>query len=248
MRYVIRELNFTDFTTEINYHGLREDFRIQSIEQPSLQELELLHSVTDFKIKELDVDDERGIVGEIYKYFLKDFLYPKVSRMAIYHYGEFQKNIDEKSIINSESLQNYSKIVINDYLKWFSVIEEAPHLDDEIKKRVLQQLERLIQDIENYIKHPFPYADGKLKFNWNKADVLYFFHLLRENKQIEYLSNTAYARIIDNLIEYSDGENFSPINDSRKRLSAYNQQTPPIVSESKKRLMNTFQNPDFYKE
>ena len=244
-----RELMFSDFNTEENFHSLKIGFRLSSaIHVPGVQELERIPSLTDFKleIRNPHPKEEENLTMTIY--FLKDFLYPSISKMANLHYENFQKDIDEKSIYNAESLENYSKKVINDYLKCSSEIEEAQYLDEEIKKRVLQQLERLIQDIENHVKYPLPYAEAKLKFNWNKADVLYFFHLLRENKQIEYLSNTSYARIIDILVEYWDGEKFSPINDSRKRLSAFNQQTPPIVSESKKRLMATFCESDFYKE
>lgn len=249
MGYITRELEFTDFITEKDFQSLKGDFRLLPLrDQPSLQELEMVCLMPDFKIKMDDFIDEFGRMEEQIFFFLKDYLYPNITKMANLHYKKFQRDIDEKSIYHTEALENYAKKVINDQLKWFSEIEEAHFLDGDIKKRVLQQLERLIQDIQNHVKYPLPYAEAKLKFKWNKADVLYFFHLLRENKQIEYLSNSAFAQIIDNLVEYSDGETFSPINDSRKRFSSYNQLTPPIVTESKKRLMSIFCKSDFYKE
>ena len=168
--------------------------------------------------------------------------------MSSNYFSNYQKEIDDKSIYSPESMESYSKTVLNQCLKWLSELEIAEYLPRKVKDKVIQQLERYIQDVEYYVKYPFAYANPKLKFKWNKADVLYFFHLLRENKQIEYQSNSVYGRFIDNSVEYYDGEQFLPLQDSRKRLSAFNQTVPTIVTESKKRLLEIFSNSDFYKE
>lgn len=247
MEYRYKELKFEDFTSRSSYNKLKIYFRILSVNQPFPQELDLLDAIRDFNIKER-VTDHHGNIYDTDTSFLADFVIPNIKMMSIQHYNKFQKDIEEKSLYSKDSLQNYSKSRINEYLKWSEEIDKAEYLDVELKNLVAQQLQRLIQDVENHIKYPTPYFEGKLKFNWKKADVLYFFHLLRENKIIENLSNTAYARIIDNLVEYREGENFRTISDSRKRLSAFNQQTPTVVAESKKRLINIFKSPDFYKE
>ncbi|NER10038.1 hypothetical protein SAMN06265375_101431 [Muriicola jejuensis] len=248
MSYISKKLRFTDFTTQKKYHTLKIYYRCCSDAQPSIHEMESLDSKEDFKIKLDDIDDNGYVVGEVYRTFLDDFLSMNIPRMAEQHFNEFQRKIDEKQLYNPDAIKDYGKFVINQSLPWSSKIRESLYLNDEIKHQILQQLERYIQDIEHYSKYPFAYAEAKLKFNWNKADVLYFFHLLRENKQIEYRSNSEYGRFIDNMVEYKDGDRYSPITDSRKRLSAFNQKVPTIVTESKNRLLTTFSNPDFYKE
>jgi hypothetical protein len=181
------------------------------------------------------------------KYFLEDFLLPSINKMSTFYLKIFKRDLYGKFQYNEESMLNFSKSRLSLLNAYKAKLSSTDYLGKEILDALYQQLEIIISEIEMYIANPFPFLTEKLQFIWNKADILYFFYLLRENNQISYISNADLGRILDNIVEYRKNEEFHSITDAGKRLSGFNQKVPIIVKDSKKRLLEIFSNPDYYK-
>ncbi len=242
-----RNLSFLDFTSKEKYCKLQHFFLNYCSRNILPEEFKEPMDENKIKIIYKSWDMYSGNEEEyLEKEFLKDFLFPKIDEMATRYFNSFKNEKSTKGIYG-ESFSSFVSERLNQLDEISKVLQKVDYFNDDINKRLLQQLNRLHEDISNYLENPYPNLEKKIQFNWNKADVLYFFHLLRENKQVKNLSNSEFGRIINSIVEYQD-EDYEPIKDAPKRLSAFNQAVPTNVTDSKKRLFNIFSNIDFYKE
>ena len=57
--------------------------------------------------------------------------------------------------------------------------------------------------MSSYLENPYSLIKNKLEFNWSNTDVVFFFHLLRENKVINHITDADLGRIIDSFCKGS---------------------------------------------
>ena len=243
------KLYFEHFSNKTKYLELQNLFLKDSIKnQEKLWHLPLSEPVDAFMMGIfVEIRDEDGTMKIQKRHFLNHVVYPGIDSLAYHYFENFKAYKHDKGIFGKESVQDYCESEIYLLKVHLQNIDKAIYLDDDIRGRVGTQLERSLQDVRKYVENPYPSSHPKLKFKWSKADVIYFFHMLRENKQIEYLTNVDYSKIIDEFMEFQNLKGFKAIDDSAKRLGDYTQASPKPANESIKRLMSVFNDSKYFK-
>lgn len=181
------------------------------------------------------------------KYFIKDYLKPGIDKLSKLHFSRFKNKISKNNLFSDELQNGLAKVYINKINKTKSVIKEAKYLSIGIKVLLNRELKKLEYKIETFLKDPYPNISNKLKFNWIRTDVIYFFHLLRINKQIKMITDGDLGRIIDTVIECKNSDNeYTEIFNSRKHLTAFKNLEGRGANFANDRLKNIFKNEDFY--
>lgn len=235
-------IKYTDFTTKESYCKLQEYFGGYDARREYLQIKEPLE---DFKIT-LKIQDEFNINEEyVEKEFFKDFLIPGILKIKDRYFISYKKIMQEKGVLTKEARGEFLKLYRSMIIGYREKIH-SNEVDLNIKliatlQVSLQQLEELINDYSN---DPYPDIKEKIQFNWNRTEIEYFFYLLRANKQINWIENKDLGKIIDGAMEYWDGEEYKPINLSRKHLSDFERESLRPVTSANDNLSKIFK--DFF--
>lgn len=180
--------------------------------------------------------------------FYEDFLLPKIHTMSDVAFSEFKSEIEEKGIYGNAAQDGFVKHIKGKINQFTEKIEGADYLPKVVKKDLLKELEKYERHLEEYLLDPYPKFKQKIQFNWNRTDVIYFFHLLRENRVIGPIGDSDFGKIIDSVFEYysCQEETYYVIKNSRKLLNEFH--NPHGRSEDKaiERLKGLFKNEDFY--
>lgn len=237
------KVRFKHFLSKKTYCNLQEYFLHydekgipEKITDP-LDNPEILYKEVD---EFADAEDYKNLKFE------EDFIYKELPKLADKQYKLFKKTITKKGIYYAEdALDNFTKSYINKARENKSVVEELVFLSAKTIATVKNQLDELESLIDEYRKNPYPYLKNKIRFNWRRNDIIVFFHLLRENGTIEKIPDSDLGRIIDDVFECKNRDEYKPIKNSRKHLGAYNRNDrnyEPSLNKIKKILMDE----DFY--
>lgn len=240
---ILKPFNFQNFISKENYCKLQHEFLSQDSRnryiEPISEPLEsadiTIHSVDDFS--EEESYDERDLRTH--------FLIPGINQLRSYHYKKFFQTVHAKSLYMQEQKEGLAKTYFDRINKTVSTYNDAGYLDEEIKKLLIDQLEMLRDNIEVFISNPYPNITTKLQFNWNRADVLVFFNLLRTNGQIAWIEDSDLGRIINYVCEFHDGENYVEIKNARKHLGEYKNSTRS-QEDNLNRIKEIFSSNDTY--
>ena len=164
------------------------------------------------------------------------------------YFNNFKKEIDEKGLFTSDLLKGYVNNYVEKISKTRKQVLETNYLGVTIQATLLKRLDSLNDLVEEYIETPYPNIQSKIKFNWKRVEVIYFFHLLRLNKSIEPIGDADIGRIVNNYFEYYDDieEEHKPIKSSRKLFNDFRMTTSKSGQKSNNNLRKRFKNDDFY--
>lgn len=253
-------LKFSDFTTQNQFQHLKSRFIAQDYKASPIEEIvAFANSLIGEKVEKKNlpdnpvihvriVDDANKSEKLIKKKFLEDYIIPAISNLAEKYYKDFQSELETKAVYGQESIQGFARQKINKLNPIIRAISTAEHLDEEIKTLILKEVSEFIDLIQEHLSNPYPNVEEKLKFKWNKTDVIYFFHLLRKNEIIKFKSDSDLGKLINEICCYykpAKGE-YLPITNSRKLLNEFENGKGRSIEPVNKRLKEIFLKEDFF--
>lgn len=242
-------IRFHHFSSKESYCELQKNFA-RYCYRDKYKFDEFKEPVESLKIIEYVQDEFTGKEEYLKRDFEVDFLFKGVVLLSDYYFKVFRETIEKKAIYAEEALRGYTINRLSKIREWRDKIFAMNIYSLEIKTSVIKQTYILEELIGEYLKNPFPQYSEKIKFNWNRSDVIVFFHLLRSNKAIEQISDADLGKIIDAIFEYKKDDGYSPITTSRKHLSEYNRSIESSSGRSietpLKRIQKIFTDEDFY--
>jgi hypothetical protein len=251
------QIKFKDFTSvdaycQLQRYFLGRDYRghylEKSKENPAVAEvMKIGKPLNNPEIVVYSRDDDQNEVYTAEK-FEEDFLFPQIAGIASAAFKALLAEMSKKGIITEEQVQSFTLSYLNQLVRSRDKIKQADYLSGGIKETLYNQYDQLEEVIRDFLKDPFPYIKQKLQFKWSRTDVIYFFHLLRKNRVIEYMSDADLGRVIDNAVEYrneADGK-YEEIKNSRKHLNAYLNTEGRPEDPALNRIKRIFQSEDFY--
>lgn len=255
---IIPSLTFSDFTTLEKYNSIKRQFveqdsninHIEEIKQwvnsfvsdEPIKENLLENPVITIKYFDAFTDSEINSV----KKFIEDFILPIIGQMADNRISQFKYELNRKGIYDEKAIGSYATYLLQMVKQDAHYIEKSDYLNHKIRFELLAQVDKLDKYLENYLQNPYPDLKKKLQFNWNRTDVIYFFHLLRKNKVIAHIPDADLGRFIDNICEYLIEGDFAEIKDSRKHLSDYNSGSRRPETPAIDRIKNIFSSDAFF--
>lgn len=257
---IIPNIKFSNFKSEAQFNWLKKQFMAEDYKSDPLDGLKaMVNSNSNPPVPPKDLphnpiihieiqDSLTGSQDTLRREFYRDYLMPAISRMAGNYFFNFKDHLEEKGIYEEKAIEGFAKQTINKINQEIKNLKNTDYLIKDVKIALQQEINQLFSLIEDYLKNPYPEIANKLRLKCKRTDVIYFFHLLRKNKVIGEISESDLGRIIDNLFEYSENstKDFKSINNSRKHLNEFWNETGRSASPANKRLKNIFQNDDFY--
>jgi hypothetical protein len=237
-------IKFEHFTKIEKYCHLQSHFAAQDFFHPIYEKRE--EPQKDFTIFDSHYSDfQIEKITELS--FIDDYVIPGIDKIYMRYFEDFRRGVVEKSLFTEELLNGFSKHYYNNINEATQLIKKANYLSSKIKATLLLNLGSLNDLIDEFIENPNNHIDSKIKFNWSRTDIIYFFHLLRLNKSIEPIGNADLGRIIDTCFEYYSKEKktYLNINLSRKHLSDF-KRTQRSEIETNNNLRELLQHDDFY--
>ena len=238
-------IKFGHFTSIENYCFLQSHFEAHDMSYPFFEKRE--KPSKDLVIKDYELDDfQNDVQSEIF--FIKDFVIPGLDNIHLRYFNNFKKEIDAKGLFTSDLLKGYVNNYIEKISKTRKQVLKSDYLGVTIQATLLKRLDSLNDLVEEYIENPYPNIQSKIKFNWKRVEVIYFFHLLRLNKSIEFIKDSDIGRILNSVFEYYDDneEKYKPIKSSRKLFNDFKNTTSKSGQKSNNNLRKRFKNDDFY--
>lgn len=225
---IINKLRFESFLDVPGYCNLQMEFLKYDEDYPSIKKLitnperelsisgSVLFSYADDSALSQYVTDEIM--------FEKDFLLPSINLMSKNYMEMLSREAENKGVLTLEGRDVFAQekiIIIRSYLE---KIADANFLTKEIKEMLTTQLSLIEDGLQSWIHNPIPDFKKKLQFNLIRADVIYFFHLLKKNNVINDMGDAELGRIIDTICTCLRDEKskvYLPIARSRKDLNDY---------------------------
>lgn len=181
-------------------------------------------------------------------YLIKDFLSVGIDNLSVNYINNFNAQINRRNLFTKELLDGFAKHYRNKLIEIKSKVKNVSFHTAGIKLRVLNQINLLDEYVESFFQNPYPNIKSKIRFNWNRTKLIYFFHLLRHNKQIDWIEDADLGVVIDNAFEYLDlktGE-FKPCTNTRKHLNAFKNNEGRPDGKANEDIKKTFTQDDFY--
>lgn len=235
-------LKFKDFTSKENYCKLQESFQFMDYRSYHFEKInEPLNDITII-LNNVNFEGEEEFEE---KSFIDDFIKSNIDGMFLYVKDKFLNEIYSKSLLTKELRAGLAEKFLSNKTKALSLILNAEYLTKELISSLEEQLDLIEQFISEYLADPYPEVKRKIQFKWNRTDVIYFFHLLRENKEISEISNANLGRIIDIVCECFNNDAFVAIKGSSKHLSDFKTTSGRSETKAIERLRGVF-NSDFF--
>jgi len=237
-----KDLKFSDFTSEKSYCRLQEMFQSMDYRNGFYEELKEPFIDSTITVNDVNFEDEENY-QEVS--FIEGYIIPNIAIMHKLYFKSFIREIDKESLLMEEQKSGLAKKYIQKIRITNEVLYKSEYLHPEIIFALEKQLELLEEEIESFLENPYQHVKTKIQFKWSRIDVIYFFHLLRENKEIEDISNADLGRIIDYMCQWSKEDVASTINDSRKHLSDFKVTSGRSETKAIERLSKVFSK-DFF--
>jgi hypothetical protein len=230
-------VNFIDFVVESNVLNLQNDFILQSSNYSGKNFLFKQVQYDDF---EITLNEKKTVVEDLpetYRFY-EDFLIPEIQNLSSINIKIFNNSIGKYKSTEDRKLiaRRYDEKLSG----FFGQIQTNPVIREDIKKLLLDQLDIFHEDVKSFIENPYSKVKDKIVFKWSRTDVTYFFYLLREQKQILYITDGHLGRIIDHVFECHDKDgNVKSIRLARKQITNYTNYDRE-EKQPKKRLKKIF--------
>ena len=239
---MIKNIYFKTFTNKKEYLTQQSDFLNSDsrfpfhrpLEEPIKEDFEIVNIIYN----EVENEDNYEII-----YFLKDYLYPQIDKMAK-RYINFFKRKEEGFLDNDKSIK-LAKSHIEKLFKIKGIIEKSEHLTFGTKKRVYVQLD-IIQEYLSKFKILDTYtSDDKIKLAIGKHDFLTLIILLKNADVISSDLDAKLGHLIDRyFLFFKDGE-FKSFNRSSKDLNDI-KNGHRLVNQTIERLRIIINRPEFF--
>src|SRR5690606_34477085 len=168
-------------------------------------------------------EDPNGISYDIHNiFFYKTFLPAKIKRLSDDFLYDFYNYIREELLENQKERR---KFLNEQKIRVASVIDNIDQFNF-IDFRLFTELKSQLCQIEFAVNSPTLFNDKYLKVdklalhNWNETDLVTFFHFLRTQKVIDFVSDAELGRFLERnfCVENDDGE-VSSLDSLNKRLN-----------------------------
>ena len=239
------KVNFSDLITEKRFAILQNRFYWYDIRYENC-EIKANKPVSNFSINIQEVNEKTGETNYKGLGFEEDFLTSKISSLAEINYSLFLEGI--KRIYTKESKNGFAQQFIEDLRITKQKISDSDYLSKEIIDSVIEQIIFLENRVSSYLETPYPSIKEKIEFNWSNTDVIFFFHLLRENKVINNITDADLGRIIDTAckgLSNKASDTYLDIKYSSKLMNNFKNGSRSD-SEPLKRLKEIFSKNDFF--
>ena len=237
-------IKFEHFTSIKNYCFLQSHFEAHDVSGPGFEKRE--KPTQDIEINDYEFDEFQN-ADQTKIYFVEDFVVPGLNNIHQRYFDNFRKEIENKGLYSKDLLDGFCMNYYDKMSKAKKLIQCADYLSLKIKVTVLARLDSLFDLIEGYIKDPYPHISNKIKFNWQRVEIIYFFNLLRANKNIQFIADNDLGRILDSCFEYYNKQEkiHKPITKSRKHLAEFknSKRSSQTVNEA---LKEKLQDDDFF--
>ena len=242
--YFVDKESFIDLQIDF----LKQDF-FYSMNQDDLPPYKRILLTEDFSISEQIPlpysEDPNGISYDTHNiFFYKTFLPAKIKRISYNFLEHFYDYIREELL---ESQKDRRKFLNEQKKRVASVIDNIDQFNF-IDFRLFTELKSQLCQIEFAVNSPTLFNDKYLKVdklalhNWNETDLVTFFHFLRTQKVIDFVSDAELGRFLErNFCVENDDVEVSSLDSLNKRLNDLKNENK-INDRSEKRLSDLFKN------
>lgn len=240
------DIRFQHFTSLKGYCKLQMLFLAFDYSYPQNRR-NIISPIKELKIQTLgrfEYEDDPDIHSEyiVEKDFIEDFAIPSAKRLAYDYYNYLRKLAFERGILTEESRLTFAKHYLTKINQFEQALSNANFIEENLHLILEEQIEILKDNISELITNPYPEIKTKLQFNLIRTEVEYFFHALRENKIISYMSDADLVRFIDNTcerLEKKGSKKYKGISGTKTKLNDFKNlagrpQTPSSITLAKK--------------
>ncbi len=217
-------LTFNSFSSEENFLELQNKFAIYD-ERENPCELMIYETVVkeDFFIflKSVDIFNLKEDYEK--KYFVKDFLLDQIDNLAKRYITAFKINLEKALLVEKEKVKKFAGIRLNKFKELHENLKKQSFITLEVKQKVLKQINIVSEYLTNVHIAPNYTFEDKIKFKWNKADMLLLFLILREKKIIDHPYDNEFGMLLDKSFLYYNKKNegFESISGSSSVINDY---------------------------
>lgn len=240
--YFVDKDSFIDLQIDF----LKQDF-VYSMNSELFTGFERVLRKEDFYIEEQiplpQSEDPNGISFSMQKlYFYETYLATVISKLSSNYLNDFYNYIREDLL---ESQKDRRKFLNEEKKRVASIIDNINQFNF-IDFRLFTELKSQLCQIEFAINSPTLYNDKYLKVDklalhkWNETDLVTFFHFLRTQKVIDFISDAELGRFLERsfCVENDEGE-VSSLDSLNKRLNDL-KNVNKLNDRSEKRLSDLF--------
>lgn len=240
--HFVNEQSFIDL--QINF--LKQDFFYQMDPEPIPFERSLRKE--DFYINEQKpLPHSQDPNGTSYttkkKYFFEEHLIDVISNLSTNYLEDFYDYIREDLLDDQKQRRKF----LNDEKKRIDFIFQNINQFEFIGLRKLNELKAQLIEIEKAVHSPTLYNDKHLKLDrltlngWNETDLVTFFHFLRKEKVIDFISDGELGKFLErNFCVVNDNDEISSLERLNKKLNDF-KNVNRMNDKSLKRLRNLFE-------
>lgn len=241
--YFVDKESFIDLQIDF----LKQDF-VYSMNSELFPGFERILRKEDFYIEEQiplpQSEDPNGISFSMQKlYFYETYLATVISKLSSNYLNDFYNYIREDLLEDQRKRRKF----LNDEKKRISLIYDNIEQFNFINIRLFTEIKAQLIEIEKALHSPTLYNDKYLKadkltlHNWNETDLVTFFHFLRSQKVIDFISDAELGRFLERsfCVENNDGE-VSSLDSLNKKLNDL-KNVNRLSDKSTKRLRAIFE-------
>lgn len=241
--YFVDKESFIDLQIDF----LKQDF-VYSMNSELFPGFERVLRKDDFYIEEQialpQSEDPNGISFIMQNvYFYETYLGTLISKLSSNYLNDFYNYIREDLLEDQRKRRKF----LNDEKKRISLIYDNIEQFNFINIRLFTEIKAQLIEIEKALHSPTLYNDKYLKadkltlHNWNETDLVTFFHFLRSQKVIDFISDAELGRFLERsfCVENNDGE-VSSLDSLNKKLNDL-KNVNRLSDKSTKRLRAIFE-------
>jgi hypothetical protein len=237
------EFNFSDLASKKRYEILQNRFYWNDI---NIFDLGLKTSKLILNFDITVEERNNGNVTYLDVNFENDFLLPNILKLAEKNYYLFLNEIYQ--LYTKDLKEGFTNQFIENLREEKISINECDYLNSNVKNEIVLQIEILENKVSSYLSNPYPFIKEKVEFNLRQTDVVFLFHLLREKKVINHITDADLGRIIDSSCKSfnsNDSKTYLDVKNSRKLINNF-KNVSRSDSEPLKRLKEIFSKTDFF--
>jgi hypothetical protein len=241
-------ITFSDFTNETKFLVLQNKFAIyDERENPYEPEVYIKVIKEEFFIilKTIDIFTLKD--EYIKTYFYKDYLLKEINKLAKRYIDAFRLNLENNLIYEEEKIKLLATQKLNYFVELKELLNKSNYITLVARKKIINQIDIVFDYLSNVHILPTYSLDNKIKFNWNKDDILLLMLMLRDKKIIPHNFDNELGMLLDKSFLYYNKQEkkFKELNKSGKIINDIKNNNKSI-KKSLERLKAFFSDESFY--
>ena len=241
-------ITFRDFSNEAYFLNLQNKFAIyDERENPNEPEVFSQVRTQEFHIILKTINISTFEDDYITKYFYKDFIFIQVDKLAKRYIDAFKIDLESSLIVEDEKIKRFAEIRMRKFQELKEHLTNTNYILLAAKLKIIKQIDVVYEYLSHVHLLPQYKFEDKIKFKWNKTDVLLLLLMLREKKVIDHSFDNEFGYLLDkSLLYYSKTDKeFKSITDSSSVINDFKNGNRS-VDKAIKRLKKFFTNSSFY--